>query len=321
MNVLIVGGFGYIGGQIAKDNPDWDVYDNLLYEKYFYLPNNFISGDVRDTEKISKILPNYEAVIWLAAIVGDGACTLNPLLTKEVNEYSVKWLVDNYEGKIIFMSTCSVYGASDEFLTEESEVNPLSLYALTKLNSEQILLNNSDCTIFRLGTVFGCSLRTRFDLVVNIFTANAYTKGEMTVFGGEQWRPNIHVKDVARIVGSATDFSLYRKHAQIEKLFLPESHKMFGVFNLGGENLRIVDIANIVKENVPEATINITESPFEDNRNYKVDSGKLDEVFAFKPKFTVDDGVKDILELLESGRVKNPFDVSFHNSNFLSGVV
>ena len=299
-NVLIVGGAGYIGGQIAKNNPSWDVYDNLLFEKYFYLPNKFIFGDIRDTEKLSKILPNYDTVIWLAAIVGDGACTLNPLLTKEVNEYATKWLVDNYDGRIIFMSTCSVYGASDDLLTEESEVNPLSLYALTKINSEQILSKHPNTLIFRLGTIFGCSIRPRFDLVVNTLTAHAYLNKKIKVFGGEQWRPNVHVQDIARLVSyTATGTET-------------------GIYNVANENLRIVDIANVVKDNVPDTEMIITESPFEDNRNYKADCSKLTSTFDFKPKYSIDDGVKQLLELLKSGRVKDPFDTNFHNANYLS---
>ena len=299
-NVLIVGGAGYIGGQIAKNNPEWDVYDNLLFEKYFYLPNKFIFGDIRDTEKLSKILPKYDTVIWLAAIVGDGACTLNPLLTKEVNEYATKWLVDNYDGRIIFMSTCSVYGASDDLLTEESEVNPLSLYALTKINSEQILSKHPNTLIFRLGTIFGCSIRPRFDLVVNTLTAHAYLNKKIKVFGGEQWRPNIHVQDIARLVSyTATGTET-------------------GIYNVANENLRIVDIANVVKDNVPDTEMIITESPFEDNRNYKADCSKLQNTFAFEPAFSIDDGVKQLLELLKSGRVKDPFDTNFHNANYLS---
>ncbi len=299
-NVLIVGGAGYIGGQIAKNNPEWDVYDNLLFEKYFYLPNKFIFGDIRDTEKLSKILPKYDTVIWLAAIVGDGACTLNPLLTKEVNEYATKWLVDNYDGRIIFMSTCSVYGASDDLLTEESEVNPLSLYALTKINSEQILSKHPNTLVFRLGTIFGCSIRPRFDLVVNTLTAHAYLNKKIKVFGGEQWRPNIHVQDIARLVSyTATGTET-------------------GIYNVANENLRIVDIANVVKDNVPDTEMIITESPFEDNRNYKADCSKLQNTFAFEPAFSIDDGVKQLLELLKSGRVKDPFDTNFHNANYLS---
>ena len=299
-NVLIVGGAGYIGGQIAKNNPDWDVYDNLLFEKYFYLPNKFIFGDIRDTEKLSRILKNYDTVIWLAAIVGDGACTLNPLLTKEVNEYATKWLVDNYDGRIIFMSTCSVYGSSDDLLTEESSVNPLSLYALTKINSEEILSQHPNTLVFRLGTIFGCSIRPRFDLVVNTLTAHAYLNKKIKVFGGEQWRPNIHVQDIARLVSETA------------------TGTETGIYNVANKNLRIVDIANIVKNNVPDTEMIITESPFEDNRNYKADCSKLHNTFSFKPQYSIDDGVKQLLELLDSGRVKDPFDTNFHNANYLS---
>jgi len=297
--VLIVGGAGYIGGQIAKDNPEWDVYDSLIYEKYFYLPNKFILGDIRDTKKLSKILPNYDTVIWLAAIVGDGACLLNPVLTKDVNEYATKWLVKNYDGRIIFPSSCSVYGSSEGLLTEESKLNPLSLYALTKINSEKILMEHNNVLIFRLGTIFGCSIRPRFDLVVNTLTAHAYINKKIKVFGGDQWRPNIHVKDVAKLIG---DVSVRSET---------------GIYNLANENMKIIDIAHIVKRNISSTKLIVTESPFEDNRNYKADCSKLKNTFDFVPEYSIDMGVKEMLNFLKSGRVKNPFDSNFHNARYM----
>lgn len=298
--VLIVGGSGYIGGQIAYNNPDWDVYDSLLFEKYFYLPNKFIFGDVRDTNKLSKILKNYDVVIWLAGIVGDGACNLNPLLTREVNEYSVKWLVDNYDGRIVFASTCSVYGASDEVLNESSKLNPLSLYAQTKINSEEILSKHKNNIVLRFGTIFGHSLRPRFDLVVNTLTAHAYVNKKIKVFGGDQWRPNVHVKDVAKAVSIAA-----------------ESDKN-GTYNVANENLKIIDIAEKVLDNLPETEMIVTESPFEDQRNYKVDSSLIKSKLGWSADYDVDYGVKQMLDLLVTGRVPNPFEPVFHNLNYLA---
>ena len=157
-NVLIVGGAGYVGGAITdliqQSNYNVRVYDALIYEDSFRKPVDFVYGDVRDHEKLIPQLKWADAVIWLAAIVGDGACQLNPELTKSINQDSVAWLADNYDGRIVFMSTCSVYGAQNNELNETSGTNPLSLYAETKLNAEKFL-KHKDAIIFRLGTLFG----------------------------------------------------------------------------------------------------------------------------------------------------------------------
>ena len=301
--VLIVGGAGYIGGQVAFASPLWDVYDNLTFENYFYLPNHFIYGDVRDHDKLKSILEDYDVIIWLAAVVGDGACNLNPLLTLDVNENSVKWLVDNFKGRIVFASSCSVYGAYDDMLNETSGINPLSLYANTKVNCEKILLKHNNSIILRFGTIFGHAIRPRFDLVVNILTAQAYLNKEIKVFGGEQWRPNVHVEDIS----SAIIASVY-------------SDKV-GVFNISNENLKIIDIAELVKKRLPETKITITKSPFEDNRNYKVDNSLAKDNLNWFPKYKVSYGVDQIVDVLESGRVPNPFDPIFHNLNYMANSV
>ena len=205
MKVLIVGGAGYVGGGIvdllSKEN-EVTVYDSLIYENSYRKNVDFIFGDIRDYKKINNILDQYDAVIWLAALVGDGACAINPALTHEINSETVKNLAKNFKGKIVFLSTCSVYGAQEGILDESSEVNPLSEYASSKLIAEKYLAD-SDSIIFRLGTLFGIGdkfSRIRLDLVVNILTTKAYIDKKMSVFGGEQWRPLLHVKDVANAI-------------------------------------------------------------------------------------------------------------------------
>jgi nucleoside-diphosphate-sugar epimerase len=205
MKILVVGGAGYVGGGIvdtlSKEN-EITVYDSLIYESAYRKDVNFIYGDIRDYKKINSILNNFDAVVWLAALVGDGACSINPTLTHEINSETVKNLVKNFNGKIIFLSTCSVYGAQEGVLDENSEVNPLSEYASSKLIAEKYL-EESDAIIFRLGTLFGISdqfSRIRLDLVVNILTTKALVDKKMSVFGGDQWRPLLHVKDVANAI-------------------------------------------------------------------------------------------------------------------------
>ncbi|HYK08931.1 MAG TPA: SDR family oxidoreductase, partial [Candidatus Eisenbacteria bacterium] len=176
--VLVVGGAGYIGGAVTNTLLDrkipFSVYDNLTYEQQYLKPVEFIFGDIRNTEKLKKILKKYSHVIWLAALVGDGACAIKPELTKTINQDSLEWLSKNYEGRIIFTSTCSVYGANPDPVTEESPTKPLSVYAKTKLGAEGFL-KEKNALIFRLGTAFGIAdtySRTRMDLAINYMTMN-----------------------------------------------------------------------------------------------------------------------------------------------------
>ena len=195
MKILITSGAGYIGGaltDILKDSKhSVKVYDSLLYEESYRKEVDFIYGDVRDKEKLSKYLKWADVVVWLAALVGDGACHLNPDVSFDVNETSIQWLAKRYDGRIIFTSTCSVYGAQDGELDESSYTNPLSEYASSKLAAEKYL-QKKNALIFRLGTLFGVGdtfSRIRLDLVVNTLTVRAYKDNALKVFGGDQYRP------------------------------------------------------------------------------------------------------------------------------------
>ena len=304
MKVLIVGGAGYVGGGIvdllSKDN-EVTVYDSLIYENSYRKNVNFIFGDIRDYKKINNILKEYDAVIWLAALVGDGACAINPALTHEINSETVKNLVKNFKGKIVFLSTCSVYGAQEGVLDENSEVNPLSEYASSKLIAEKYLAD-SDSIIFRLGTLFGIGdkfSRIRLDLVVNILTTKAYIDKKMSVFGGEQWRPLLHVKDVANAIAHTLDTQTN------------------GVFNLHYKNFKIIEIANEIKNKISDVEIETTPLPFQDARNYQVSSDKLKEATGFQATVDLTQGINEMYELISSNRIKDINDPRYSNQNFL----
>ena len=304
MKILVVGGAGYVGGGIvdtlSKKN-EITVYDSLIYESAFRKDVNFIYGDIRDYKKINSILNNFDAVVWLAALVGDGACSINPTLTHEINSETVKNLVKNFNGKIIFLSTCSVYGAQEGVLDENSEVNPLSEYASSKLIAEKYL-EESDAIIFRLGTLFGISdqfSRIRLDLVVNILTTKALVDKKMSVFGGDQWRPLLHVKDVA----NAIEHNI--------------SSDTKGIFNLHYKNFKIIEIAEKIKEKIPDVSIETTPLPFQDARNYQVSSDKLKLETGFEASIELTQGIEEMYNLISSNRIKDITDPRYSNQNFL----
>jgi nucleoside-diphosphate-sugar epimerase len=292
--VLVVGGAGYIGGAVTdfllERGIKFTVYDNLTYENHYLKPGEFIYGDVRDKNKLKKTLKRFSHVIWLAAIVGDGASQINPILTRDVNENSVRFMSQNYNGRIIFTSTCSVYGATKDISSETSKTNPLSLYAETKLSAEKILLKKN-ALIFRLGTAFGISdsySRIRMDLALNYMTMNAIKKRELTVFGGNQWRPFIHVRDIARFIVDNLD----------------TKHK--GIYNLSTQNSTIFNLAKIIKKNT-QCKILKSHEKFQDQRSYHVnlDKAKKAGILDGKEILSLDFGVKEIKDLVNSKRVRN----------------
>lgn len=318
MKVLIVGGAGYIGGAVTDilaqpcytyginfagaTEHQFRVYDSLLYEESYRKPVPFVRGDIRDHAKLLSQLAWADVVIWLAAVVGDVACALDPQISVEVNQDAVGWLAKHFDGRIIFMSTCSVYGAADEELTEESPTNPLSVYASTKLEAESYL-QRKNAIIFRLGTLYGLSdtySRVRFDLVVNTLTLRAQSEGRISVFGGEQYRPLLHVRDAARAVVDAID------------------QPATGIYNLHRTNMRIDELADGIATCFPNAKVYRTPSHFEDHRNYRVNSAKADSDLGFLPRTSVEKGVLEIRDLLDEGRLAHPLNPRYWNDQHLA---
>ena len=304
MDILVVGGAGYVGGGIVdllSKKHNVTVYDSLIYENSFRKDVDFIFGDIRDYKKLNPILNNYDAVIWLAALVGDGACAINPTLTHEINAETVSNLTKNFSGKIVFLSTCSVYGAQDGILNEDSSVNPLSEYASSKLKAEKYL-EDSDAIIFRLGTLFGIGdqfSRIRLDLVVNILTTKALQDKKMSVFGGDQWRPLLHVKDVANAIDKTVQTDVN------------------GIFNLHHKNYKIIELAEKIKEKIPDVVIETTPLPFQDTRNYQVSSEKLKVATGFEASIEIDQGINEVYDLISSNRIKDINDPRYSNQLFL----
>jgi nucleoside-diphosphate-sugar epimerase len=325
--VLLTGGAGYIGSALLPKLLQRG-HRVILLDRFFYgtdpirsvidHPNlKIVKADFRRVDKLVECMRGADAVIHLGAIVGDPACALDTDLTIEVNLIGTRTIAEVAKGygirRFIFASTCSVYGAStdDKLLTEESPLNPVSLYAVTKLASEKLLMNlaseSFSPTCLRFSTIFGLSGRTRFDLVVNLLTAKAVMDGKITIEGGNQWRPFLHVDDAALSLLHTLESPLAKVHNQ--------------VYNVGGDehNFTIQQIGELIRTLVPQAEL-INVGAGGDQRNYKADFRKIREELGFKPRWTIAEGVKQVIDLIQGGSVKNYGAAKYSNVKFLTEV-
>ncbi len=321
--ILVIGGAGYIGSALLPKllNKGYQVrlLDQLLFGEEPIAPVldhpklEIIHGDFRHVEKVVEAMQDVDAVIHLGAIVGDPACSLDEDLTIDVNLSATRMIAELAKSagvpRFIFASTCSVYGASDETLDERSIVKPISLYGHTKLASEKVLLGMASeefrPSIVRFATIYGLSGRTRFDLVVNLLTAKAKMDGKITVFGGDQWRPFVHVDDAALALAKILDAPLDVVGSQI--------------YNVGSDeqNYTITEIGRLVHEQVLAAELQIN-SDDTDKRNYRVSFAKIRKQLGFEPQWTVQMGIQQVLEAISSGDVENYTDARYSNVKFLT---
>jgi nucleoside-diphosphate-sugar epimerase len=322
-HVLVVGGAGYIGsallGKLLDRGHRVRLLDMMVFgrdpiaavERH---PNlEIVEGDFRHVEVVVQAMKDVNSVIHLGAIVGDPACSLDESLTIDVNLSATRMIAELAKSmgveRFVFASTCSVYGACDELLDERSFVRPISLYGQTKLASEQVLYQLSGerfaPTIVRFATIYGLSGRTRFDLVVNLLTAKARMEGKITVFGGDQWRPFVHVEDAAEAVAMILE--------------APRELVANQVFNVGSneQNYTITEIGRMVHEHVPTAELIINEQDA-DKRNYKVSFDKIRNLLGFEPAWTVPQGIAQVLEAIASGDVQDYNDPRYSNVKFLT---
>ena len=293
--VLITGGAGYLGSVLCQlllqENYRVTVLDNIMYKQtsLLHLCNEknftFIKGDVTDKHLLQVLTNEHNIIIPLAAIVGAPACDANKELATAINFTQIKNIVDvlRDDQKLLMPNTNSQYGSSDKVITEESPFNPLSHYAVTKCEAENYIMQNKNGICLRLATVFGASPRMRTDLLVNDFTYRALTDGVLVLFQSHFKRNYIHVKDIA-----------------LTFLFCIENYdKLRGeVFNVGlsDANLNKLELAETIKRYITSLVIieNDFASDF-DNRNYIVSNEKL-ESYGWKPKYSIDDGIKELLK-------------------------
>ena len=286
MRVLLTGGSGYLGSiltrKLLKKGYRVRILDNFLFGKCSIKDLDkkleILEGDIRDLTAVSKALKNVDIVVHLASIVGSQSSELDPKTSIEINYLSTRNLADLcklYKIKqLVFASTCSVYGAQPEqMISENSEVNPLDSYGQSKFQSERAILQSYDYpTILRLGTLFGASYRMRFDLAINLFIAQALNKEKITVFGGNQWRPFLHVDDAAEAFSFVID------------------KQMEGIYNVIWKNLTITQMAKDVQKLIP-SKIKISKD-IVDKRDYRVTGKKLEQ-FGFKAKKDIKFSVKE----------------------------
>jgi len=327
MRVLVTGGAGYIGNYVVEElldnGHDVRVLDSFLFGDDALDPFRdhdrleVREGDIRHIDDLSYAVEDREAVVHMAGIVGDPACSVNEQATQAVNIEATKALVEvcklHDTERLVFASTCSVYGASELMeLNEGSYLNPLSLYAESKIESEEIIFHethggftDSDITAthLRLGTIFGWSRRMRFDLVVNLLTAKAVLEDDIPVYGGEQYRPLVHVHDAAR--------------AFVSVLEAPEETVDHQIFNVGDNDLnyRIKEVGEIVEDNVDGAEVRFVEHK-EDERTYRVSFDKINYILGWETEHTIEDGVQEIKAWMEEGDVTDYERDEFRNSEY-----
>ncbi|MDH3742279.1 MAG: SDR family oxidoreductase [Hyphomicrobiales bacterium] len=306
--VLVVGGCGYIGSRLVEillnKGKKVMVLDAMHFgteplDKVSDHPNlTIVREDFRHVEALTRAMHGVNSVIHLGGLVGDPACAVDPELTIDMNVTATKLVGEIAKAsgvrRFIFASSCSVYGSCDEIVDETSPFNPQSLYAKTKVASEAVLspLNDDNFAVthLRFATVYGISGRVRFDLVVNLLCAKAVRDGVITVFGPDQWRPFVHVQDVARAIAVTLE--------------APIDLVAGDVFNVGSDaqNYTLGEAAELINQQVSDAEI-VADLDFADKRNYRVSFKKIRERLDFEPAWTLEAGIEQVVDIVRSNHV------------------
>ena len=316
--ILVTVGAGYIGSMFIRDALksgynvrclDLLIYGDKALRTILKHPRfEFEKGDIRDRHLVKKVLHGVDSVVHLAAIVGDLPCRAAPKSTVEINFKGTQLLAHYAKelgiNRLVFASTCSNYGVmnSDTAVEETSELNPVSLYAETKIDAETFLSSISSpdfsVTILRFASAYGISYRTRFDLLINSLTYEAWKNNEITVFAANTWRPYIHISDMSLILKTVLEAPLKNVCGQI--------------FNAGSneQNLTKEMLIKILQKNLPTLKIRLVNT-IDDRRNYFVNFDKLKKMVGFKPRKSIEDGIREILDSFNKGLLtKEDFEVN-----------
>lgn len=319
--VLVVGGAGYLGSVLTRKLLGRGfrvrVLDSFLYGRRSLEPLaeeknlEIVEGDLRHIPTMVAALADVDAVVLLAAIVGDPASRIRPIETIETNVLAAQALASaarlQQVGRFLYASTCSVYGVGSALLDEEAPLHPVSLYARSKIESEKIILGMGgeyfSPTILRMGTLYGPSPRMRFDLVVNTMSMKSFVDGRIQVFGGSQWRPLLGVEDAAEVYARCLEADIGKVGNQ--------------VFNVGsdGQNYRIDEVAGIISGALGGVPIQRDRSNL-DARDYRVSFVKLEQTLGFRPGQTIADAAGAIVSSLRSGAIRNPAQRIYYNHFF-----
>lgn len=305
-SVLVTGGNGYLGsvlvGELSVRSYRTIVFDNCLTSLNFpsslKISNvSYVLGDVRDPKDLESLLKGVDVVVHLASIVGDPACNGAPQLAWDINYLGTIQLAKACRRagirRFVFASTCSNYGLQvDEYMDEMAPLNPQSIYAQTKIQSEHYLLSVRDemfspC-ILRFATLYGLSPRMRFDLAINLMTIKALLENEVTVYGGDQWRPFLHVRDAALAI--------------IQALEPTSSGASAEIYNCGSEieNYCLKDLGQLIVQEVPGAKLTIVPEKV-DKRSYRINFGHIQHDLNFSCQYQVIDGIREILAAARAG--------------------
>ena len=321
-SVFITGGAGYVGAMLVprllQEGHRVTVLDLMIYGEDV-LPKNpaltVIKGDIRNQELMKSSIQGHDVVIHLACISNDPSFELNPELGRSINLEPFRPMVEISKNvgvkRFFYASSSSVYGIKDEPNVHEGmSLEPLTDYSVFKMNCEEILSEyQSDkftTTIIRPATVCGYSPRQRLDVVVNILTNLAYHKREISVFGGAQLRPNIHIADMVEIY--------------VVLLNAPKEKIAGEIFNGGYENHSVLQLAETVRDVIGEDVV-LKTTPTDDNRSYHVSSKKIADVLGFKASHTIKDAVSDIKNAFEKGLLPNSLeDEMYFNINRMQSI-
>lgn len=315
-NIIVTGGAGYVGSQLVPQLLDAGykvtVYDMLYFGDQFLPKNNpdltVIKGDIRDNGKLAEAFKGIDAVIALACISNDASFELDENLSTSINLHAFEPMVVAAKaagvGRFVYCSSSSVYGVSDSpDVTEEHPLVPLTLYNKYKGMCEPLLFRHQSsdfvCVAIRPATLCGYAPRQRLDLSVNILTNHAVHNNKITVFGGVQKRPNLHVEDMV---------DLYKLLLEV-----PDEKIAGQIFNAGVQNMSIMEIAQVVKRVVEElfpekGDIPIVVTPTDDVRSYHVNSEKIRRVLGFQPKRTVEDAIRGLCAAFKAGKLPNSLE-------------
>ena len=314
--LLVTGGAGYVGSTLMRDALaegyrvrclDLLVYGGKSIVGLWNHPDfDFIKGDVRSKKDLEQALNGVDTIVHLAAIVGDLPCQAAPKSAYQINFQGTRILADMAKKRgikrFVYASTCSTYGVSDTFspIEETNALNPVSLYAESKIDCEKYLLSLKDesfhPTMLRFGTAYGVSFRTRFDLLINSFAYEALNEEVIVVFAAKMWRPYVHVRDMGVII--------------LNIIKSPESNVSGEIFNAGAtsHNYTKEDIIKMFLEVLPDLKVEYS-SDIDDKRNYHVNCSKLENIIGFKPTKTVKAGIEELIYCFKNGILtKNDFE-------------